>query len=578
MPDTFNTSTGYENVQARKATPAELEAERRRAQLAQDQQTQQKTAGANSRYIDRTTGPAAWDSYQDTTHRASVAGRGAGIELPFLGSIPYAGPVIEGAFEGIQGGALAAADRAVKNPLETLATGGLNTLVAGADKLVDETASGVAQAVKGNSRATFDVPLTPAQLWDPSGPMYDPGNIDGSGTLGSYGVKDLGEDIGDAAVAAGDWISGIPGDIEDWLMGGGGGGSRGGLSGGGFGAGGDAMAGALGSAERLRGMGASVPGANPADAQRQASAMDRANSFTFGPRATDRAMTGVSQLMQQPGSQAGALDQVQQTRQAPGAQQGVLGAATRAAAAPGAQAGVMPGVDQFLAGPEGPSAAEIQLRQAQDDSMSDALSLARSTRGGAGAKNRAMRVAMAENAATQSGNARDLSLLRAKEAEARRAETLQGLGLKSDVAQGMDQREQGLLGIQGDLAQGVDQRDLEALGLTASLSQGIDDRALRGAGIQADLARGLDQDTISALGLQGDLATAMRNAGVQERGQSLDFTRGMEQTAAGLEGDVLSAIPQLEQVRHADQYELTPEQKMRMALLGAGGDLLSTFF
>lgn len=572
--DTFNTATGYENVKGSNKTPEQIEAERRASQLVADQRTQQQTAAANTGNV-----TSRQNSYGGTmagVHEASTAGRGAGIELPFIGAIPYAGPILEGAVEGVQGGALAAGDYALDNPLTTLATGGLAAGVAGADKLVDETASGVAQAATGNSRAAFDVPLTPAQLWDPSGPMYDPGRIDGSGTVDSYGVKDLGEDIGDVATAAGDWISGIPGDINDWLMGGGAGGTLGGAAG--YGAGGAAMSGALGSAERLRGMGASVPGANPADAARQEGVLGAAQDFTTGPRATADALANAQQISRTPGMQQQALGDVNRTRATPGAQAGVLGQASALAARPGAQAGVMPGVDEFLAGPEGPSAAELQLRQAQDDSMSDALSLARSARGGAGAKNRALRVAVAENAATQSGAARDTALLRAKEAEARRAETLSGLGLKGDLAQGIDQRDIAALGLSGDLARGVDQRDLDALGLGASLSQGIDQRQMQGAELQGSLSRGLDTDTLAGINTQAGLASDMRNAGVTERGQSLDFTRGMEQTAAGLEGDVLSAIPQLEQVRHADQYELTPEQKMRLALLGAGGDLLSTFF
>lgn len=190
---------------------------------------------------------------------------------------------------------------------------------------------------------------------------------------------------------------------------------------------------------------------------------------------------------------------------------------------PREQRNVLSDVDAFLAQPQGPSAAEIQLTQAQDDAMSDALSLARSARGGAGAVNRAMRVAQAENAANQATGARDLALLRAKEEEANRAQILQGLGLKGE------------------------------------------------------LAGGLDANTLTALGLGSQTAGDIRGQGLTERGQTLGFTGDMVGGALNSQTDITTAAMRDALERTKLGYELTPDQKLLFASLGAGSDLLSLF-
>jgi hypothetical protein len=541
MADTFNTSTGYENVRGGSTETAEEL--RKRTQLAKDQVASRDTANIN-------------------VNRDPNKGYGAALADVSLQN-PYAGlPEGQQRTPGTVG-----SSRYLNDGTQVF----INDMGPEFDAAYNNSLGYVTNEGSLKERDPYawqsaGMPASPDELSisyspDPTQPTLEPGDNDDP-----YQIHAPGQD---PRYAPGEAFNPTYPDSLNALGGG---------LGGSIPNAGDALAGAQANAGRLRDMGQNVPPPNAADASRQQDALDSAMGFLDGPRATAGAQADLQGIMRQPGQQATALNDVQRARATPGAQAGVLSAAQAATARPGAQAGVMPGVDEFLAGPEGPSAAELQLKQAQDDSMSDALSLARSTRGGAGAKNRAMRVAMAENAATQSGAARDTALLRAKEAEARRAETLAGLGLKGNLAQGIDQRELAGLDIQGGLARGVDQRDLEALGLGAQLSAGMDDRQLRGAGINAELARGLDSDTLSALGLGGDLSTAMRNAGVQERGQSLDFTRGMEQTAAGLEGDVLSAIPQLEQVRHADQYEMTPEQKLRFAREGGIADILAGIF
>lgn len=205
-------------------------------------------------------------------------------------------------------------------------------------------------------------------------------------------------------------------------------------------------------------------------------------------------------------------------------QMGQLGQVQQFMGGPREQSTVLGDVRSFRQQPRTPSAAELQLLGAQDSAMSDALSLARSARGGPGAVNRAMRVAQAENAATQATGARDLALLRAKEDEAFRAQQLQALGLEGQLGQG------------------------------------------------------LDADTLRALGLGGDIATNIRGQGVTERGQTLGF-------AGDMAGASLNANTQLTEAAMRDAlertklgYELTPDQKLLLAGLGAGSDILSLFF
>jgi len=186
---------------------------------------------------------------------------------------------------------------------------------------------------------------------------------------------------------------------------------------------------------------------------------------------------------------------------------------------PSAQTDVMGKVNAFTQQPEGPSAAEVQLGQQSQKNMSDALALARSGRArDAGSQARALNVAQAENAQTGADTNQQAALLRANEAATKR------------------------------------QQDLSALGLSGQLASGI------------------DTSKLSALSLQGDLANNMRNAGVTERGQSLGFAQGMEQTGAATTGDILKTIPQLEQVRHSDQFDLTPQQKLAAAKMGGAPD------
>lgn len=187
------------------------------------------------------------------------------------------------------------------------------------------------------------------------------------------------------------------------------------------------------------------------------------------------------------------------------------------AGGPKAANDVMGKVNAFGAQPEGPSKAQLLLDDASQRAMSDVLSASRSGRArDAGSMARASNVAQAEIAGMGVDNARNAGLLRADEADKARSQQLSALGL------------------------------------------------------QGNLAQGLDQNTLQALGMGSDIASQMRGAGIQERGQGLSFMQGLEGIGAGMETDALKTIPQFEQIRHEDQFDLTPQQKLVQAKLAGG--------
>jgi hypothetical protein len=211
------------------------------------------------------------------------------------------------------------------------------------------------------------------------------------------------------------------------------------------------------------------------------------------------------------------------------------------AAGPKAANDVLGKVNAFAQGPEGPSSASLLQDEASQKAMSDVLSVSRSGRArDAGSQARAANVAQGEIAGMGVDNARNAALLRNKEANDARSQQLSALGLSGDLAQGLDSTKLGALSLQGDLA------------------------------------KSRDANNLGALNLGSDIASQMRGAGIQERGQSLDFMQGQEQIGAGLTGDVLKTIPALENIRHQDQFELTPQQKIAAAKLGGAPDKTAT--
>lgn len=341
--------------------------------------------------------------------------------------------------------------------------------------------AGVSHAGDAATRDAFTVqnPLD----FNPVSQVVDPNTGLGTTAGGGLGGKPVGSLAPEAAALAGQGIvetaAGGVGDALDAVLGGPGGGipvDASGADRGGMGLGGaystqlDAAA-AQGANARQLGtdvLSGNVAAPNAADAARQGDALDRAMGFLDGPRATND---------------------------------------------------VMGRVNAFAAGPEGPSQAQLLLDDASQKAMADVLSASRSGRArDAGSQARAAHAAQADIAGMGVDNARSAGLLRAKEANDARSQTLQALGLSGNLAQG------------------------------------------------------LDANTLQALGMGGDIAGQMRSAGIQERGQGLDFMQGQEQIGAGLTGDVLKTIPQLENIRHQDQFELTPQQKLAAASIGQPPD------
>ncbi len=172
-------------------------------------------------------------------------------------------------------------------------------------------------------------------------------------------------------------------------------------------------------------------------------------------------------------------------------------------------------VQGFLQAPEGPSAAQAQLTQGRDASMADALSLARSGRGGAGQQARALRGAFAQNAATMGQTNQAAALLRANEAQNYKQQQLQGLGLGANIAAGKDQNTLSALGLSGNLAQGIDQDTLAGDTLKANTAQGMRGLDITEAG--QTLSGVLDADKIAA-GREGDILNASTSAYATDRG------------------------------------------------------------
>lgn len=286
-----------------------------------------------------------------------------------------------------------------------------------------------------------------------------------------------------------------------------------------------------GISDNIRAMGERPPVGGMGTAE-QMDALDQAMAFASGPRAT-----------------TGALNQANAFAKGPQTTNAALKSAN--AFAPKAQNDVMGDINSFLRAPETPSAAQLTLQEGAQGSMADALSMARSGRArDAGSQARMMNQALSENAATGVDTARNAGLLRAKEASDAKAQQLNALGLKGNVAQGVDQTALGALDISGKLSQGIDANKLGALGLSGQLSQG------------------LDQTTLGALGLGGDISSALRSGNVAERGQDLNYTQGMTGIGAGLESDLIKTIPQMENIRHQDQFDLTPQQQLEAARIG----------
>jgi hypothetical protein len=255
----------------------------------------------------------------------------------------------------------------------------------------------------------------------------------------------------------------------------------------------------------------------------------------------------------------------------------------------------------FLDGPEGPSVAEAQLRQAQADNMGNLLGAARSGRGGAGAQAQALRGAISEGAALSSDTAGQMATLRAQEQDMRQGRNLQAMGLGSDLSTNMragdlSYRGQDLSALQGDQstalgARGQDLSALQSNQSTALGARGQDLSALQGdqsanttmAGINAQTALGargqdlgaLQSDQSTALGARGqDLEgnIAYRGQDVQTRDQDRQaLTDDANRTVATNELNLRRELGLTDLGLQAQGQSLAYDQAMQGLGLGATG-------
>lgn len=500
---------GTYGPQQQNVTPEQLKQNARDVAAGELDRSQTATAQRNQPYRQQRSAEDFSGVQLNNQVSKTSAGK-AGVEWPFIKDIPLVGNTVAGALTGAQKGGLAYAQDLVDHPYRNALSAGLSAGIAGVDSAADSVGTGVVRDVTGNEKAEFNAPLTPAQLWDPNGPLIDRGK-GGKGNVNIPGIKDIGEGIGEGVSAAVKEISEAPGEFEDWLLGGEAAGPArsGGVSASGLTPGGVQKQ-ALDSASANTQLGLDVlsgatGGPNPADRALQTGALDSAQAFASGPRATDAA-----------------------SRSAAGFRTGERRAED-----------VLGDLDGFIRGPQGPSQAQLLLDKASQDAMRDVLSVSRSGRSrNAGDQARAEAVAQGEIAGMGVDNARNASLLRAQETNDQLARALQATGMKGDVLGGLDQGTLSALGLEGNLA---------------------------GA---------RDANTLGAAQLQGDLASQIRAGGSADRGQTLSFAQGQAQTGANQQGNVLSTLAPL----GALNYEMTPQQKLRAALMGAGGDLLSVLF
>lgn len=250
-----------------------------------------------------------------------------------------------------------------------------------------------------------------------------------------------------------------------------------------------------------------------------------------------------------------------QMGQGPGAIAGQLG---NQGASNADQQGMLSRLNGFLDGPEGPSVAEAQLKQAQAGNMADLIGAARSGRGGAGASAQALRGAMSEGSALMSDTAGQLATLRAQEADMQKNRQLSAIGLGGQMseaqrAQDLGFRGQNLTALQGDQSTSLAGRgqDLQAAMANQGTQTALEQlRANTALGARGQNLSALQGDQGTALGLEGlraqtattnrgqdlNALTADQSAGLTARGQNLSALQGNQQTDLGARAQNLGAL------------------------------------
>lgn len=227
--------------------------------------------------------------------------------------------------------------------------------------------------------------------------------------------------------------------------------------------------------------------------------------------------------------------------------------------AQGQQQSSLDALREFRQGPEGPSAAEQQLKLGMDQAMRQQLSLARSGRG-TGVNAAALRQALEANTGTSQRLAGETALLRAREAEARRGQDLSALGIEQQTTGQMrGQSLQEALGAANVGLQSQAQRDAAAqgylgLGLNAeqlanvSRATGIQAQTSQQqaamAAVQRGLEAGLSYDQALAqagIGAQAALAQSGSQAALQGAQMGLGYNQALQLGGAQAQSNLAQA-------------------------------------
>lgn len=238
---------------------------------------------------------------------------------------------------------------------------------------------------------------------------------------------------------------------------------------------------------------------------------------------------------------------------------GAVGAVAPQMGTLGAQnAGQQSFLDQLqsrLSGPQGPSVAEAQLRQAQANNAAELLGAARSGRGTAADQAERLREAMSQGSALMSDTAGQLATLRAQEEDMRANRDLNALGLGGQLStaqrgQDLTYGGQRLGALQGDQSTALGLENLRAQTALGARGQNLsalqsDQGAYLGQRAQDLSALTGDADRALAaqqLGLQGQLG--LGQLGLQAQGQGLQYSSQQNALGLGAEGLAQDAINQ----------------------------------
>jgi hypothetical protein len=218
----------------------------------------------------------------------------------------------------------------------------------------------------------------------------------------------------------------------------------------------------------------------------------------------------------------------------------------------GMQVGAYDQLMNFARAPQGPSAAQAQLREATDANTQNALAMARSGRGMGGSQ-AALRQALVTNAGTQQSAASQAAALRANEYTAYQQQRLAALNTAGGVAGQTVQGDQnyGQLGLAG--AQYQTDTALKGTQLNDAAAQAWADRqnAALQQGMGAEMGaqtQGLNINATALAGRENEYASANQTyaaeKGFAQAAAIADANRQQAYTAAGINaaGTVMGAL------------------------------------